>query len=83
MAAYSVGRFFNLSAETIQQGFAKAQRVFGRQEQFTIDDKTVTLNLIKNPVGLNQVLDLLALEKEPATLVSLLNDNPADGEDVS
>lgn len=83
LAAYSVGRFFNLSAETIQQGFAKAQRVFGRQEQFTIDDKTVTLNLIKNPVGLNQVLDLLALEKEPATLVSLLNDNPADGEDVS
>lgn len=29
------------------------------------------------------MLDLLALEKEPATLVSLLNDNPADGEDVS
>ena len=41
------------------------------------------LNLIKNPVGFNQIVQLLSYEKEPFSLGVLLNDNPADGQDVS
>ncbi|MEG0475366.1 MAG: DUF1727 domain-containing protein, partial [Carnobacterium sp.] len=37
----------------------------------------------KNPVGLNQVLDMIARDPEPFSLVSILNANAADGTDVS
>ena len=65
LAAYSAAKFFGLSTEEIQEGFSKAQRVFGRQETFTVEDKDVMLNLIKNPVGFNQIVQLLSYEKEP------------------
>ncbi len=32
-----------LSTEEIQERFSKAQRVFGRQETFTVEDKDVML----------------------------------------
>lgn len=83
LAAYSVARLFNVDADTIQKGFKQAQRVFGRQEIVTLDNKEVLINLIKNPVGLNQVLALLSLDNEPCTVVAVLNDNYADGQDVS
>ena len=41
------------------------------------------LNIVKNPVGLNQVLNLLALDSKPFTLVTLMNNKPADGTDFS
>ena len=48
-----------------------------------MNEKEVELNLIKNPVGLNQVLDILVEETEPYTLITVLNDKPADGQDIS
>lgn len=83
LAAYSIASFMGVSPDKIVRGFQKAQRVFGRQEQFEIDGKTITLNLVKNPVGLNQVISLLELEKDPFTLVCILNNRYADGTDVS
>lgn len=83
LAAYSTARIFGLTPDEIQTGFAKAQRVFGRQETFKIGDKEVMLNLIKNPVGFNQIVQLLGYEKEDFTLAVLLNDNYADGQDIS
>ena len=83
LAAYSAAKFFGLSTEEIQEGFSKAQRVFGRQETFDVEDKEVMLNLIKNPVGFNQIVQLLSYEKESFSLGVLLNDNPADGQDMS
>lgn len=83
LAAYSVGKHFGLTPEEIQAGFSAAQQKFGRQETITVNDKEIILNLIKNPVGLNQVIDLLHYEEEPFSVVSILNDRPADGTDVS
>lgn len=83
LAAYSVARFCDVEPELIRQGFSKAERVFGRQEFFNINDKKVLLNLVKNPVGLDQVLALIGLDSNPFTLVSILNNNYADGTDVS
>lgn len=83
LAAYSVARFFDVSPDLIEQGFSKAERVFGRQEMLNLNGKQVLLNLVKNPVGLNQVIDLVGLEKNPFTLVCLLNNRYADGTDVS
>lgn len=83
LAAYSVGREFGLTPEEIQSGFSSAEQKFGRQETIQIDNKTIVLNLIKNPVGLNQIIDLLDYEKDPFTVAVVLNDRPADGTDVS
>jgi len=59
------------------------EKVFGRQEVIRIGDKECTLVLVKNPVGLNQVIDMIGLSPYPFSLVSLLNANYADGIDVS
>ena len=77
--AYELG----LSYEEIKRGLSKQKNVFGRQENISIHDKNVVINLVKNPTGLNQVIDLTLLEKEPISLICLLNDNYADGLDVS
>ena len=83
LSAYAAARFFGLTPEEIQVGFGQAQRVFGRQEIFTLEDKEVMINLIKNPVGFNQIVQLLGYEKEEFSLAVLLNDNYADGQDIS
>lgn len=83
LSAYATARFFGLTPEEIQVGFGQAQRVFGRQETFTLEDKEVMINLIKNPVGFNQIVQLLGYEKEEFSLAVLLNDNYADGQDIS
>ena len=41
------------------------------------------INLIKNPVGFNQIVQLLGYEKDEFSLAVLLNDNYADGQDIS
>ncbi len=83
LAATAVAEHFNVSPEKIRQGLGYDEKVFGRQEEFTIGDKKCTLVLVKNPVGLNQVIDMIGLAPYAFSLVSLLNANYADGIDVS
>ena len=59
------------------------EKVFGRQEVITIDGKECTLVLVKNPVGLNQVIDMIGLSPYPFLSSVSLNANYADGIDVS
>lgn len=83
LAAYAVGRFLGVTAEQIDAAFSEDKKVFGRQEVIDLDGKQVTLILVKNPVGLNQVLDMIATDKKPFSFVGLLNANYADGIDTS
>jgi len=83
LAAYAVGRFMGVSSSQIAKAFESDKKVFGRQEEITVGDKKLTLILVKNPVGLNQVLDMISTEKDPFSFISLLNANYADGIDTS
>ncbi|MDD7305381.1 MAG: MurT ligase domain-containing protein [Peptoniphilaceae bacterium] len=83
LAAISCAKELGLSKEMIYEGLDKQKNVFGRQESIKIGSKKVTINLVKNPTGLNQVIDLILLDKNPLSLICLLNDNYADGTDVS
>ena len=56
---------------------------FGRQEMIDIEGHQVTIFLVKNPAGFNQTIDTIALDKEPFSCLFMLNDNYADGTDVS
>lgn len=83
LAAYSLGRFLDVSPEQIKHAFESDERVFGRQEVINVEGKQVTLILVKNPVGLNQVLDMIETDPEPFSFAFLLNANYADGIDTS
>lgn len=83
LAALSVAKELALSYDEIYQGLKKQKNVFGRQEVLNIEGKEVIINLVKNPTGLNQIIELMLLEEEPISLIHLLNDKYADGTDIS
>ncbi|MDF7668480.1 Mur ligase family protein [Lactobacillus sp. ESL0703] len=83
LAAYSVAREFGLNDDEIAQSFANNKRVFGRQELINYAGKDIDLILVKNPVGLDEVLHMLNTEPDDYSLVALLNANHADGIDTS
>ncbi|HEV2874951.1 MAG TPA: MurT ligase domain-containing protein [Thermoleophilaceae bacterium] len=62
------------------EGFAGA---FGRVETIPMDGRRVSILLIKNPAGANEVLRTLTLEDGRLDLWLALNDRIADGRDVS
>lgn len=79
LSAYSCVKLLNIDKETIQKGFDDTKQIFGRQMNIKIDNKDVAIYLIKNPTGANQIFGLLEFYKEPFDLVTLLNNNAADG----
>ena len=83
LAAYSLGRFMGVTPDQIKHAFESDERVFGRQEIINVDGKQVTIILVKNPVGLNQVLDMIETDPKPFSFAFLLNANYADGIDTS
>jgi lipid II isoglutaminyl synthase (glutamine-hydrolysing) len=56
---------------------------FGRVETIPVDGREVSILLIKNPAGANEVLRTLTLEDGRLDLWLALNDRIADGRDVS
>lgn len=83
LAATAVAKYYDISSDKIKKGLAYNEKVFGRQEVITVDGKRCTLVLVKNPVGLNQVIDTMKLAPFNFSLVALLNANYADGIDIS
>lgn len=83
LAAFACAREFGVSANEIAAAFAKNKRIFGRQELIHYQGKQINIILVKNPVGLNEVLSLLDTEKNHYSLAALLNAHHADGIDTS
>ena len=83
LAAYSIAASLGIPDGAIVAAIADFTAVFGRQEHVTVGDGSLTLALVKNPVGFNQVLQTLALTGPPDYIVIAINDLFADGTDVS
>ena len=60
-----------------------ATAAFGRMESIEVEDREIILALAKNPTGLNEVLRTVAEDLGKVHLLVMLNDNTADGHDVS
>ena len=56
---------------------------FGRVETIPVDGRQVSILLVKNPAGANEVLRTLTLEGRALDLWIALNDRIADGRDIS
>lgn len=56
---------------------------FGRMEQFTSGDNKINIILVKNPAGFSQTMSFLKSIDDDFTMILSLNDNAADGRDIS
>jgi UDP-N-acetylmuramyl tripeptide synthase len=72
-----------VSPALIAEGLAQVSAAFGRAERVAIGGHTLSLLLIKNPAGANEILRTLALEEGQLDLLGVLNDRTADGHDIS
>jgi lipid II isoglutaminyl synthase (glutamine-hydrolysing) len=83
LAAAAVGVAAGASAEVASAGLGRFTPAFGRAERLLVEGRVVRLLLAKNPTGFNEVLRLLAADGGRHHLLLVLNDQVADGEDVS
>ena len=83
LAAVSLARLLGVEEENIKKAIASFKPQAGRMEAFFINGKRVVLALVKNPAALNQTLASLIYDPSRKNLFFALNDNAADGRDIS
>jgi len=85
LAAISAGLRSEIGLDTIRAGLEQTKAVFGRVETIDVGGRPVSILLIKNPAGTNEVLRTLRLERDGdgLDLWLALNDRIADGRDIS
>jgi len=69
--------------DDVAAGLHAVSPAFGRAETVRLSGREMSILLVKNPAGCNEVLRTLALEPGEHDLLAILNDNVADGRDVS
>lgn len=85
LGAVAAGLRLGVAPERIAAALGEMRAAFGRVETIAVADTPVSILLIKNPAGANEVLRTLRLEGAagPLDLWIALNDRIADGRDVS
>jgi UDP-N-acetylmuramyl tripeptide synthase len=83
LAAAASALALGAAAEHVRAGLEGAAAVFGRVETIAVAGRDVSILLVKNPAGANEVLRTLTLEDGSVDLWLALNDRIADGRDVS
>jgi lipid II isoglutaminyl synthase (glutamine-hydrolysing) len=85
LAAVAAAQRMGVGLDDIAAGLESMEAVFGRVETIEVEGKPVSILLIKNPAGANEVLRTLRLEAgdEGLDIWIALNDGIADGRDVS
>jgi lipid II isoglutaminyl synthase (glutamine-hydrolysing) len=82
VAASSVALGLGTSVARIRSALSEFSAAFGRFERIATGRKRIVMLLVKNPAGANEVLRTLEAGVPPV-LVMALNDEIADGRDVS
>jgi UDP-N-acetylmuramyl tripeptide synthase len=85
VAATAAADSLGIPDRTVAAALGAYRSAFGRIERITYRDRTLTLALVKNPVGFNETLRMLTLATGGLTVPTLIaiNDLTADGRDVS
>lgn len=82
LAAASVSTTLKISPNKILESIRNFTPVFGRFQKIQIRGRKICIFLIKNPTGASEVLKVLSAY-DNISLLTILNDNFADGTDVS
>ena len=80
LAALAYALEKNINVSTIQSALDSYKSIFGRTEKRVINGHNVLIQLIKNPTGASEVLKTVNLN---SNIVVAINDNFADGRDIS
>jgi len=83
LASIACGQALSLPLENTVAALSECECSFGRMETIKADDKLIKVILVKNPAGLNQVLNFLLSEEKEFVLAFAINDKLADGTDIS
>src|SRR5215208_2687158 len=83
VAATATALELDVPLTTVGEALESFSGAFGRVETIAIDGRDVSILLVKNPAGANEVLRTLTLEDGGLDLWLALNDRIADGRDVS
>lgn len=82
LAAISAALECGIKPDKIQKGLDTYKTMFGRAEKLLINGKNILIQLIKNPTGASEVLRTIN-PKTTKSILIILNDNYADGRDMS
>ncbi len=82
-AVASAAKLYGISQSVTDSVISSYTVKNGRMENFMLGDRKTTLNLAKNPVGANMTLRVMNEMQGEKELLFVLNDNIADGLDVS
>ncbi len=85
LAALAAALRLGIGLDPAIEALSRVEAVFGRVETIEVRGTPVSILLIKNPAGANEVIRTLRLEgrERPLELWIALNDRIADGRDVS
>jgi lipid II isoglutaminyl synthase (glutamine-hydrolysing) len=85
LATTAVAEALGIDSAVVQAAMAEFRSAFGRIERIEIAGRTITLALVKNPVGFNEVLRMLTMATNGLSVPTMIviNDRHADGRDVS
>jgi UDP-N-acetylmuramyl tripeptide synthase len=83
LAALASATVAGVEPETTLTSFATTTAAFGRVEEIVWRGHKLTLLLIKNPTGATQVLETFLVRADAPKVLIAINDNYADGRDVS
>jgi lipid II isoglutaminyl synthase (glutamine-hydrolysing) len=83
LAAAALGLALGVPIDEIAAGLERFSAAFGRFERIAIGRRQLLMLLIKNPAGANEIVRTLVEGSTPRVAVIALNDEIADGRDVS
>src|SRR3712207_6666180 len=83
LAAATVAAEAGVGLEHVSRGLREFGGAFGRVERVRAGDREAFLLLIKNPVGFNEILRTFVTGGDARHVLIAINDNHADGRDVS
>jgi UDP-N-acetylmuramyl tripeptide synthase len=83
VAAAALAGQLGVPLPEIAAGLEAFTAAFGRFERIAVEDRRVLMLLVKNPAGANEAVRTLLEASPPALAVVALNDEIADGRDVS
>jgi UDP-N-acetylmuramyl tripeptide synthase len=83
LGAASLCLELGIELEHIVAGLHAVTAAFGRAETIQIGATELSILLVKNPAGANEILRTLTLEDRELDVLGVLNDRTADGRDIS
>jgi len=83
LAATAVATGLEIASSDMKHALQHLPPAFGRMETLQVSGREMTIALVKNPTGCNEVLRTFLEDGRDLYLLMALNDNTADGTDIS